>query len=86
MTTLERLAALLHKEFDLAPENLVPGATLESLDIDSLRMLEILFAVEEEFAIAVPGDHGELKARIRTLGDLASYVDGLLAPGAAAAP
>ena len=86
MTTLERLAALLHKEFDLAPEKLLPEATLEGLDIDSLRMLEILFAVEEEFAIAVPGDHGELKARIKTLGDLAAYVESLVAPGAAAAP
>ncbi len=86
MTTLERLAALLHKEFEIAPEKLLPEATLEDLDIDSLRMLEILFSVEEEFAITVPGDHGELKARIKTLGDLASYVDGLQVPGATAAP
>ncbi len=86
MTTLERLAALLHKEFGIAAETLLPEATLESLDIDSLRMLEILFSVEEEFAITVPGDHGELKARIKTLGDLAVYVDDLLSPGADSAP
>ena len=40
-------------------------------------MIEILFCVEEEFKIAVPAEHAELKARLRTLGDLASYIDGL---------
>ena len=79
MTTLERLAALLERDFGIPAERLHPDATLESLDIDSLRMIEILFTVEEEFEIAVPAEHAELKARLRTLGDLATYLDGLVA-------
>ena len=79
MSTLERLRALLERDFDLAAEALRPEATLESLEIDSLRMIEILFCVEDEFKVTVPAEHAELKARLRTLGDLAGYIDDLLA-------
>ena len=79
MSTLERLRTLLARDFDLTPEVLLPDATLESLEIDSLRMIEILFCVEDEFKIVVPAEHAELKSRLKTLGDLATYIDGLLA-------
>lgn len=79
MTTLERLQALLAREFDLTKEALAPGATLESLDIDSLRMIEILFGIEEAFGITVTAEQAEIRARVSTLGDLAAYVDELLA-------
>jgi acyl carrier protein len=79
MTTLERLQSLLTRDFDLKAEALHPEATLESLDIDSLRMIEILFCVEDEFKLTVPAEHAELKARLNTLGDLAGYIDELVA-------
>jgi acyl carrier protein len=85
MSTLDRLQQLLARDFDLAPERLQPEATLESLEIDSLRMIEILFTVEDEFKIAVPAEHNELKARLKTLGDLAEYLDGLVAAKATGA-
>lgn len=78
MKSLERLSGLLSRDFDLKPEALRPDATLESLEIDSLRMIEILFSVEEEFGISVPADHAEIKSRIGTLGDLAGYIDELV--------
>lgn len=84
MTTLERLQNLLAREFDLTLEALVPAATLESLDIDSLRMIEILFGIEEAFGITVSAEQAEIRARVHTLGDLAAYVDELLAARGAA--
>ncbi len=77
MTSLERLQALLVRDFEIKPEVLLPDADLESMEIDSLRMLEILFSVEEEFKITVPSDQAEVKARVKTLGDLAAYIDEL---------
>lgn len=77
--TLERLGDLLHRDFGIAREALDPAATLESLDVDSLRMIEIVFCVEEEFAITVAADAAELKARLATLGDLAAYIEELQA-------
>jgi acyl carrier protein len=86
MTTLERLQALLQKDFDLAPERLVADARLEDLDIDSLRLIEILFEVEDAFAITMPAGESELRARLVTVGDLAAYIDSLVAQKAKPAP
>ena len=85
MTTLERLQSLLARDFQLEAPALVPAATLESLDIDSLRMIEILFSIEEAFGITVNAEQAEIRARVRTLGDLAAFVDEQLA-GRRAAP
>lgn len=79
MTTLGRLQALLVRDFELKPELLQPDATLEGMDIDSLRMIEILFCIEDEFKITVPAEQGELRQRVKTLGDLAGYIDELAA-------
>jgi acyl carrier protein len=79
MTTLERLHTLLVRDFELKPEMLQPEATLESMDIDSLRMIEILFCIEDEFKITVPAEQAELRARVKTLGNLAAYIDELAA-------
>lgn len=77
MSTLERLATILQREFQVARDALVPEATLESLEIDSLRMIEILFVVEEEFGVTAPEDVGRLRESVRTLGQLAAYIDSL---------
>ena len=85
MTTIERLQEMLARDFDLAREALLPEATLESLDIDSLRMIEILFTLEDAFGITVSAEQSEIRARVRTLGDLAAYVDELVAARGGAA-
>jgi acyl carrier protein len=79
LTTLERLQALLAKDFDLSLDQLRPEARLEDLDIDSLRMIEILFSVEETFAITVATEQSALKEQLKTLGDLAAHIDALVA-------
>ena len=84
MDTLARLQDLLHRDFDIPVEKLRREARLEDLEIDSLRMIEILFSVEEAFGISVPGDANELRARVKTFGDLAAYIDSI--PAAAAKP
>jgi len=84
MTTLERLQALLAKDFDLPPEKLERDARLEDLEIDSLRMIEIMFSVEDAFKITIPAEQAELKARLTTFGDLVDYIDGLVAEKPAA--
>ena len=83
MSTFERLGALLQRDFQIPAEALVPEATLESLEIDSLRMIETLFSIEEEFGISVSAEPAELRARLRTLGDLAEYIESLPARSAA---
>jgi len=80
MDTFAKLQQLLHKDFDIPVEKLSREASLEDLEIDSLRMIEILFSVEELFKITVPAEQQELRTRLHTFGDLADYVDSLVKP------
>jgi len=78
-TTLARLHALLAQDFALKPGALAPETRLEDLDIDSLRMIEILFSVEDAFKVTVPAEQAELREKVKTVGDLAAYIDTLVA-------
>ncbi|HEX3058786.1 MAG TPA: phosphopantetheine-binding protein [Usitatibacter sp.] len=77
MSVLDRLKQLLERDFSIPPASLEGAATLESLDIDSLRLIEIVFAVEDEFKVTMPQDQGEIRDRVKTLGDLADLIEGL---------
>ena len=56
MTTavFDRLQAILAKKYSLEAERITPDATLESLGLDSLDLIELLFEVEDEFNIRIP--------------------------------
>lgn len=73
-TTCERLQAILIKDYRLAPEQLVPDAPLEALGLDSLATAELLFYVEDEFAITLPPE----PVPLTTLGDVVAFIDNLL--------
>lgn len=74
-TTFERLSAILMRDFKLRPDRLMLDAPLESLGIDSLGTVELLWSIEGEFQIKLPPDSVELP----TLGDVVRYVDELVA-------
>jgi acyl carrier protein len=73
-TTFERLSAILMKDYKLQPDRLTLDAPLESLGIDSLGTVELLWNIEEAFQIKLPADPVELP----TLGDVVRYVDELM--------
>ena len=79
MSVLDRLKRLLERDFSIPAASLDAAASLESLDIDSLRLIEIVFAVEDEFKVTMPQDQGEIRGRVKTLGDLADLIEGLAA-------
>lgn len=72
-TTLERLSALLVQNYGHSAERLRPDTELATLGIDSLGTVELLWSVEECFAIKVPAT----VARPRTLGDVVRSIDEL---------
>jgi len=78
-TTFDRLSAILRKDYKLQPERLTHDAPLESLGIDSLGTVELLWNIEDTFEIKLPSDPVELT----TLGDVVRYVDELIAGQAA---
>jgi acyl carrier protein len=74
-TTIDRLRVLLVKDYKLDPATLQPDALLEALGIDSLGVAELMFNVEDEFKVTIPGDPVVLK----TVGDVVAYIDDLIA-------
>ena len=71
--TFERLRVLLVKDYELDPATLTQDATLETLGIDSLGVAELMFNVEDEFKVAIPGE----PVSLATVGDVVRYIDGL---------
>jgi acyl carrier protein len=80
-TTYERLAAILMKEFQLPAERLTLDTPLQTLDIDSLGTVELLWNIEDSFRIKLPTD----PTALATVGDVVRFVDEQVARQAAAA-
>jgi acyl carrier protein len=79
MTTLQSIQAILQADYHLPPEVLQPHAALEDLAIDSLAVIELMFAVEDKFHITVPSEPVATRGEFKTVGDLVAYVDKLIA-------
>jgi len=78
MTTFDKVQTIFVKKYDLPAERIVPEATLESLGLDSLDLIELLFEVEEEFNIRVPQE-GVAGVRSATVQQIVDSVDKLVA-------
>ena len=76
MSTLETLQDMLMKEYQLTRDQVAPEASLTSLGVDSLGMIDMMMQIEERLGITVPDDKPPVMA---TVGELAAYVDGLVA-------
>lgn len=74
-STFDRLRAILARDYKLAPEALTLDTPLDSLGIDSLGVAELLFNVEDEFAIVLPPEQVQLP----TLGAVVRFIDDLVA-------
>ncbi len=79
MTTLDALRDILKTDFGATAPNLQPDTRLDDLGIDSLAVIEVMFALEEKFGITVPSEPAAIQGQSKTLGDLAAYVDTLIA-------
>lgn len=75
MTTIERLTRIMEQRYKVDPARLTPDQPLDSLGIDSLGMVEMLFFIEEEFGVHLPSEG----VTFANLGEAAKYVDGLVA-------
>ena len=75
MSSLPTIQRMMVEQFDLKLEDLTPDATLESLGLDSLSVIEFMFNLEDELKIKLPDERVELK----TLQDVVNLVDRIVA-------
>lgn len=74
-TSFERLGAVLLRDYGLQPHPLTMDTSLESLGIDSLGTVELMWNIEDEFQITLPTE----AVAFYTLGDVVHYIDQLVA-------
>ena len=69
-----RVQKVTVEELSVKPEAVVPEASFtEDLGADSLDVVELVMAFEEEFGIEIPDDE---VGQIKTVGDAVTYIDG----------
>jgi acyl carrier protein len=72
--TLSRIKCLIAEVCAVAPETIGTSARLRGYGIDSIRALDLMVSVEEEFEVQFRVEDLE---NIHTVGDLADYVERL---------
>jgi acyl carrier protein len=69
----EGLAKILNDVADVAPGDVQDDKSfVDDLDVDSLSMVEVAMAAEEEFGVKIPDD--ELP-KLKTVGDAVKYIE-----------
>lgn len=72
MATIDEVRAVLVENLDLDPEVVVPEATMESLGVDSLDMVELICDIEDRCDV----EFGEPEG-LKTVGDIVAHIDSL---------
>jgi len=78
----DRMVAILAEQAVLEPGDIRMDATLEDLGIDSLGLVEAVFAIEEAFDLQVPFNANEPSASefdISTVASMVRAVENLIA-------
>lgn len=73
MSTFDRVKKVVVEQLNVEPEEVTPEATfVEDLRADSLDMVELSMAFEEEFQVDIPDEDAE---KIKTVQDAVNYID-----------
>lgn len=79
MQIAETIKQIIAKQVNRAPEEITDDSELESLGIESLDLLEIVYEVETQFRIQVPYNANEPGAiALSTVGDVVRTVETLV--------
>ena len=73
MALNQKVKDIIVEQLGVDPERVKPEASfLEDLGADSLDIVELVMAMEEEFGIEIPDDEAE---KLRTVNDVVKYLE-----------
>lgn len=72
MATLDTLKEILQENLDINPDQVTEASTFDSLNVDSLDMVELICELEDRLDI----DFGEPEG-LTTVGEVVAYIDSL---------
>ncbi len=69
----EKVRDLIVEQLGVSPDEVLPEASfIDDLGADSLDIVELVMAIEEEFDLEISDDDAE---KMQTIGDAITYVD-----------
>jgi acyl carrier protein len=68
----EKVCSLISEQLDIDEKKVTRDTTFEDIDADSLEVVELVMALEEEFDLEIADDEVE---KIKTVGDIVSYIE-----------
>lgn len=75
--TFNTISDILQREFHVEPAAIRPPAALSELGLDSLALMEFVFAVEDAFHLRIPEDKLDPREAGITLQRLCEVIDAL---------
>ena len=76
MSTFDSLTDILVRDYGVARELVTSEATLATLRIDSLSLLELMFKIEDRYGVKITED---TPTDLVTVNDVVGYIDRLIA-------
>ncbi|MGI5876053.1 MAG: acyl carrier protein [Dethiobacteria bacterium] len=72
MDIFEKVRTLIVEQLDVDSKKITTETTFEDIDADSLDVVELVMALEEEFDLEIADEDVE---QIKTVGDIVNYIE-----------
>jgi acyl carrier protein len=72
MSVFEKVKSLIVEQLDVSAGKITMTTTFEDIDADSLDVVELVMALEEEFGLEIADEEVE---KIKTVGDIVNYIE-----------
>jgi len=79
MSQLDEILDIVAQKAQIDRSKLRPEAKLSDLNVSSLDMVEVMFALEEKFGIELPFNANTSTGEFETVGDVSAFVERQLA-------
>lgn len=71
MAVFDKVKAIVVDQLGVDEEDVTLNTSFQELNADSLDIVELIMALEEEFNLDIPDEEAE---KIRTIGDAVNYI------------